>query len=273
MFPEKTANNFIDSGLAYAIFLGKLRLAYGSTCVFSANLRNQCFGKLAGFGALATGCSAFLGAFIHLIACITKKKVIGTYAGWIVTMVENTHSIGNGAIVYFPGNPMGKYGSLLEVDPTVTTRIFKGSPKPTISGFFDMLPKAFFEWFGANLSTGYLAFFLTVFSVSIRKTRLLDRKGIAAIGAYGISSIGYVDFIVQLEMAVCAQKFKSFWMGANFIYRDIASVLRPFCFFGRILMVELQSALTLIVAASLTCSTPFEQQGNFLSLGRTHMTS
>jgi hypothetical protein len=122
-------------------------------------------------GAVAAFCKHIVGIIQHS----SQEKMVRAYAFWVIALMQNAHAIWNGAIVKFPGNPMGS--SLTSVASskfytTVAVPVASGSPQPACIGFLDFRPESFDQGLarlarllgaGGIVGLGPLAFVLAQF--------------------------------------------------------------------------------------------------------------
>ena len=118
------------------------------------NLRRQhsLLVKLADFSYLATcqfGCANFrpfdMAVFCHLVSIVvsisTKEQMVYFYARWAIAAMANHQSVRDRAISQLPGNSMRSMGLVPAAKGSVTSRILKAQPQPTITGFIYPVPK------------------------------------------------------------------------------------------------------------------------------------
>ncbi len=94
-------------------------------------------------------CAAFSRAVPHIIKLRTEEKMVRPDTCRIVTMVTDIKRFIEGSISNFIRNPMCKQATSVPAffrNNPIAILIFVTAPKPTLLGFFHLIPKALIKW-------------------------------------------------------------------------------------------------------------------------------
>jgi hypothetical protein len=149
MPPSSSLDNVLNSSAADVVFFGQSASRYASGSIFFANTDNDRVRQLSLASALSVGVAHFRATVGRVVGVGPEKEVARPHAGWVVAAMEDMFPGGGGAEMEFPGNPVG---STVAPKLPITIFGFRGCPRPTGIGFFDLPPKPLDQ--GAALARG-----------------------------------------------------------------------------------------------------------------------
>src|SRR5215472_14956857 len=130
--------------------VGRHTSAFGSQC--SKSRRPLVFGKAAPSGRVSTMLPPFGELVGHIDGLRPEEQVIRPHALANVALMQDVCTIGYGAVVQNPREPMrwyvcGSVGAVGFAQTAVATGIARAEPEPARLGFANLAPEAFVQSF------------------------------------------------------------------------------------------------------------------------------
>lgn len=125
-----------------------------ATTVTTPNFPNLLVGKLrirvgcARLRRLDMGAGAALRVTVpEVVALRSQKQVSGVRTGWIVTLMQHAHPLGNRAVMQFPRQPVASDQPKLAVNQHLESGVSEtmkllAAPSPAASAWFSVSPEA-----------------------------------------------------------------------------------------------------------------------------------
>jgi hypothetical protein len=153
--------------------------------VSAADLPHLALGELCHRVPFALGRATLPSRIGHVVSRRPNEEVRGIAAGWVIAVVSDQQPIGDGAVVEFPGDPMGEdiLGSVDGANPPVTPPVSLAVPLPTgeeVITSTDVPPEPLAEGERGALGAAWAR---AVLAIPEQHLRMEDTELLAACGA------------------------------------------------------------------------------------------